>query len=381
MADNAHHRLAERQKLKRLLLAGRNVLMLAPRRIGKTWLMKQLEGDVLEDGYNCIRIDVEGVRTENDFLRILCQEIDGKQEVTESVTAFLKAKLNQIKCGTSGETITQMIGSMDPRVFSETLIGALNRREGRTLVLIDEFSLFIWEQARQNADATRTLLYHLRRLQQEFTNVSWLLTGSVGLDVVARRFNLEGAFLDFEVFPLDPFTEEEARSFLAEQFDRNLIGERFDFGEGAFACLVRELGWLSPYYLSHVARCVRATDRPDPDGTAVATEADILQAFDTLLSPRHQTYFAPWREHIQKNFLADETDRLRAILAKCCERTDGEREDTLLGHIASSFPGFSRRNLKDLLMSLGSDGYLVKDRERWRFRSGLLRRYWLDYVA
>ena len=74
MSTQTHHRPAERERLKRLLLSGHNVLMLAPRRIGKTWLMKQVEKDLTKDGHLCIRIDVEGKTTEQDFLKILCLE-------------------------------------------------------------------------------------------------------------------------------------------------------------------------------------------------------------------------------------------------------------------------------------------------------------------
>jgi hypothetical protein len=244
--------------------------------------------------------------------------------------------------------------------------------------MIDEFSLFIWKHAKQDPDGTRALLYHLRRLQQRFNNVSWLFTGSIGLDVVARRLGLEGALLGFDSFPLVPFTDEEAHSFLAEQSAEKLINEPFDFQEDAFEYLVRELGWLSPYYLSHIARCVKLPPSPAPGIWAIATQADGARAFDALLSPSYRTYFAPWKEHVEKNFLPKETKRLTAILTKCCESADGEREDTLLGHLNSSPGGVSRRTLKDFLIC---DGYLVKDGERWRFRSGLLLRYWLEYIA
>lgn len=380
MAEPAHHRPAERENLKRLLLSGRNVLMLAPRRVGKTWLMDHTEGDLEKGGYSCIHIDVEGKRTEDEFLRVLCQEIDKKQEITESIKSYIKAKIQQVKGGSAGDTIAQMVGTMDSRLLSETLVGALNQRERRTVVMIDEFSLFVLDHAKQDPDSTRALLYHLRGLQQKFTNVSWLLTGSIGLDVVARRLNLEGAFLDFEIFPLAPFTDVEARSFLVDQSANERPEEPFDFDEDAFRHLIRELGWLSPYYLRHLAGRVRPSTPATSDSRAIATQADVAQAFEALLSPNYRTYFASWKEHIQKNFLPGETNHLTAILAKCCEHADGEREDTLLAHLGVP-AALSRRALKDLLLALDNDGYLVKEGERWRFRSGLLRRHWLEYIA
>lgn len=377
----AHHRLSERQKLKSLLLSRKNILMLAPRRIGKTWLMKQVDEDLDADGWTCIRIEVAGMDTEQKFLSALCERIDQKRGIAGTVKSYLTAKLQQIKVGKGGDSLAQMIAGVDLRQFSETLMEALNEGHQRTLLLIDEFPLFVLEYAKRDPDGVRTFLYHLRRLQQGFPNVSWFLTGSVGLDVVARRFKLEGALLDFEIFPLEPFTREEARSFLAEQSDLGRFDAPLEYTDEAFDRLVGELGWLSPYYLYHLARCTRPTHRLRADGPPIAEVADVVQAFDTLLQPAYRMYFAAWPEHIEKNFPPDETARLRSILEKCCGHADGEMESTLLGHLISTFAAVSPRELKDLLSSLAGDGLLMKDGDRWRFRSGLMRRYWLEYMA
>ncbi|WP_029010981.1 AAA family ATPase [Azospirillum halopraeferens] len=377
MPPTAHHRLTERDALARHLLSGRNVLMLAPRRIGKTWLMKELERDLEWKGHTCIRIEVSGMRTEEVFLRTLCEAIERKQEITESVTTFFRTRLRQILVGASGDSLTQILTRTDPRVFSETLIGALDRQEQRTLILIDEFPLFVWEHARHDPDGARTFLYHLRRLQQAFPNVSWFLTGSIGLDVIARRFTLEGALLDFDVVPLEAFTEAEARSFLDELGDRHTLSRPLNFAAGAFEHLVRELGWLSPYYLDHLARHIR----PTADGGATVGADDVDRAFAAVLRPAYRVHFSPWQEHIDKNFDTDDRARLYAILELCSEHPDGEQEDTLRARLATSYPGLTRRALKDLLLTQECDGLLAQTDGRWRFRSGLLRRYWREYVA
>ena len=50
--------------------------MLAPRRIGKTWLMDKVADDLEDEGWLCIRVDVEGMRTEEEFLRAFGAEIE-----------------------------------------------------------------------------------------------------------------------------------------------------------------------------------------------------------------------------------------------------------------------------------------------------------------
>ena len=43
--------------------------MFAPRRIGKTWLIHKLAEDLRAEGWVTILVDVEGMRTEKEFLR------------------------------------------------------------------------------------------------------------------------------------------------------------------------------------------------------------------------------------------------------------------------------------------------------------------------
>ena len=101
----AHHRNDERAELRRLLLSGESVLMLAPRRIGKTWLMKRVAEDLVTVGVTCIYIDVEGMQSEEEFLRALCGAIEKKQELLKRVTAHLSQKFKQLTSGVSEATI------------------------------------------------------------------------------------------------------------------------------------------------------------------------------------------------------------------------------------------------------------------------------------
>ena len=375
-----HLRHAERAELARLFRTGASVQMLAPRRIGKTWLMHKVADDLEAEGWLCIRIDVEGMRTEEEFLRALCGEIEKNQAVFKRVAAHALQRFQQVLGGAFNGTLAQTIGQIDSKQFSEALIESLNDSDTKTLILIDEISLFVMERAKQDADGTRALLYHLRKLRQKYESVVWLFTGSIGLDVVSRDLQLAGALIGLDTFPLEPFTAEAAHSFIEELCGESQLQRPFDFGPGAFEFLARELGWLSPYYLKHIARLVRPSTPATADKRAIANEADIGNAFAELLRPTYRAHFAAWEEHIEKNFAEERRERLRAILDILCENVDGELEATLLSRFAGSHPNVPRRELTNLLTVLANDGFIEKPAERWRFQSGLLRRYWVEYM-
>lgn len=379
MNTKPHHRPAERADLVARLGTGANILMLAPRRVGKTWLMDKIAEDLTAAGWLCIKIDVEGMRTENEFLRALCQEIEKTQALTERVKSHLLQRFKQLTTHVQDGNLAAAIGDVDPREFLETLIHSLNAEDRDTLILIDEIALFIHERAKIDPDGTRSLLYHLRKLQQAYPKVRWFLTGSVGLDVVARRHNMLGALLGIDSFPLAPFDADAAHSYLGELCDSGQVTHPFTLGEEAFAYLAQELGWLSPYYLRQIALQMRPSGAAQ-SGYPPANVDDVEHAFAQLLSPAQRLHFSAWEEHISKNFDAIETERLRAILDVLCSESNGEVEVTLLTRLSEAGHNLTKRDLSTLLSSLETDAFLHSIEGRWSFRSGLLRRYWKEYL-
>jgi hypothetical protein len=381
MPGMPHHRLTERAELKARFINGISVLMLAPRRIGKTWLMDAVKADMEAFGWLCVRLDVEGVQNEEAFLRELCQEIEKSQDLKTKALAHITQRFRQLLGRVEGGNLAQAIGMIDHRQFLETLVEALNKEQKKTLILIDEIALFILELTKTDPDSARSLLYHLRKLRQVYRNVMWFLTGSVGLDVVGRRHDMYGAMLGIDIVSLEPFTAEAAHSYVEELFDKKLISQPFEFGDGAFEYLVKELGWLSPYHLEQVVKLVGPRLPATTLGNRpIATIADVERAFDKILQPSNRLHFAAWDEHIDKNFPED-ASHMRSILEVACENADGEIEATYLARLSKSDPAFASRQLKNLLTNLANDAYLVKAGQRWKFQSGLLRRYWREYAA
>jgi len=382
MLIKAHHRGAERAELRARFASGSSVLMLAPRRIGKTWLLNKISEDLTLLGWLCIKIDVEGMRTENEFLRALCNEIEKTQALSARVKAHFFQRFKQLTTHVQDGNLYAAIGDIDPRDFLETLISSLNNEEQPTVILVDEVALFIHELAIEAPHQARSLLYHLRKMQQAFPRVRWFLTGSVGLDVVARRHNMLGALLGIDPYPLEPFTAAAAKSYLNELCANGEIGYPFSLNEDSFEHLALELGWLSPYYLRQIALQLRPTGTlADGQVHPLATIDDIERAFTQLLSPTQRLHFAAWEEHIDKNFNDIETRRLRAILDIASAEADGEIEATILTRLSISGEVLTTRVLRTLLSSLEIDGFLQKIVGRWCFRSGLLRRYWKEYMA
>ncbi len=374
-----HTRKTERAELRRLLLSGVSVQMLAPRRVGKTWLMQEVAKDLTAAGWSAILVDLEGMRTEDEFLAALCQEIEKVQDIKTRVTAHLTQRLKQLLGGSWDDAPMRALGKVDPQDFADALISALNAQGGDTVILVDEIALFVMERLKRNEEETNSFLYRLRRLRQKYPKVRWLFTGSIGLDVVARRANLQGALVDLEIFPLEAFTIDEARSYVSTLIAAGSLRTAFSLDDEAFTHFAKAVGWLTPYYIKLVLDRIRPTGPPAPGFPAAATPADIDRAVEMLLSPYYRGVFATWEEHLDKNFPEEDATALQDILDVCCEEADGETESTIQARISATNANLTTRRLKDLLTALAVAGFIEIAQDRWRFTSNLMRRYWLRY--
>ena len=237
--------------------------------------------------------------------------------------------------------------------------------------MVDELPIFVGELLKTGGrERASTFLYWLRNARQKYRKLRWLYTGSIGLDAVSRREDMEGALLDLEIFSLKPFSRETAAGYL--QVLATDAG--FVLAEDAIECLLDGLGWLSPYYLEKLADQSFARNK---QGKVDITAAE--QALEAMLALESRPYWAAWREHLTKNFIDPERTKLFQVLDLIASNgPEPVSRDSLMAIL-----GDAPADLARWLDTLEADGYLAADAERqgfW-FRMELLRRWWLRYVV
>lgn len=382
-----HHRSEQRMTLIRKLEAGNSIHMPAPRRIGKTWTIARLATDLRSAGWCAVEVDVQGMSTPDQFATDLCARIEEQISSKSRFTAHLRQRFEQLLGGDWGDKPLDALGRVNPIDFAENLVAALADGGEKTAIIIDEISYFFLALAEQDPKLAHSFAYRLRALQQRYKSVCWLITGSIGLDTIARRYGLEGAFVDFETFSLEPFTKAEARSYLRDPALQQQLNHPFDASDADLDAMFDDLGWLAPFYLKLVANEVRPSIPGTGNQPGKATKADFDVAFERLLQPNRRSEFAVWREHVDKNLPAADSAVAKRLLDFLSQSPDGEIEATLLSHMSSSSQGptlesgATRRQVRDILAILINDGLLMKTEQRFRFLSGLVRRYWQEYEA
>lgn len=369
----------ERKDIWRLFRKGKNILMLAPRRIGKTTLLDKLADESENNGFRGVVVDVQGYGEEKEFFQQLCSSIQEEIGTGKSLIATFTTRLKHAIHGDDNiKDWRQLLLHTDWQRFAEELLATLNSpgKEPPLLIMVDEVPIFLMTlMKKHDADRAKAFLYWLRNMQSRYNNIRWLYTGSIGLDAVARRDGMEGALVDMEFYQLPPFSTEIAKDFIKAL----TCSDKCRIEDPAIETILSGLGWFSPYYLDKIIS--DACSRTASDATITSSIAK--SALDAMLDPAKRTYWATWREHLDKNFTEPDKSRLYTILEIIAENENGATLDTILMALNQGGEPLERKELIPLIDTLQTDGYIWpcgKNGERYSFVMNLLRLWWLRYV-
>ncbi len=378
----------DREKEQRQMwgkLETNSVLLLAPRRVGKTSLMLKLKKDAHAHGYKSLFFSVEDIGDETGFVRKFYDkfcEVDGCEPILDRIMKSPVGKLikKTKKISVSGVGVEfGELANDDWTQLGKNLAHSLNELKEPWLIEIDEVPLFVLKllKLEDGQKRVRAFLSWMRVLRQEHPKIRWILAGSIGLDTVTARLNMGDTINDLQTMHLGPFPRESAERLLeslAESYDIILTPAARDE-------IITRVGWLLPYYLQ-ISFSLLRDNSPDVSGKWEPAIELIPQIFDELLSPAHRNYFDYWRQRLTEE-LGTPDDRHATLLlnAACPDETGATRQtlyQALHGMIAD--PDQCSERLRYLLDVLVNDGYLVESNARFCFRFGLLRDYWYRRV-
>lgn len=354
-------------------LEGSHLLMLAPRRIGKTSLILRLCATAREHSRYAVHCSFAKCESESDCIRELFKALATQQSITQRTKALF-AGLKSVKLGELG--IEWHAATPEKwREAGEELGKALSDGTDDWLVCIDELPVFIinlLQQGDEGRRKARAFLYWLRDLRQtHYRRVKWLLAGSIGLDTLAARLGLSDTINDLEPFPLDAFSEDSAQRFLGELAKSYAI----ELDASLRACIVQRVGWPVPYYLQLMFEHLREESE---DSGQAPNAAMVERVFEKLLGMGYRNHFDYWRQRLDEELGQPEAGQATQLLSQICRSAAGDSRDNLAQVLGAVILDMEARDkvLNYLLEVLVSDGYLIERGGRFTFRLEWLRVYW-----
>lgn len=239
-------------------LDANNILLVAPRRFGKTGVMRY----VLKrphDNYIPVYIDVEDISDPKNFASEILAAILEQNKLRKIITSITKLP------GSIKEFITKHIDELGPEEFKVKLKEALPEswesivkrlvlemeKSKETVVFIfDEFPQMVENIARKhNPEAARNILVWFRSLRmrqkEELRRFRFIIAGSTSIDMTLRELNMSDKLNDFFRLPIDPIEPKYARKLL------NGLAETHDltFSQEAFDIFFELIGAPIPYFI------------------------------------------------------------------------------------------------------------------------------------
>lgn len=368
--DDFYGRTEELSRAHRYLDTNHSLVLSAPRRIGKSSFAKRLIEDKQSIGWNCVYIDLEGVRTRDEFLNILINKFDRSGIWTETIN-LAGGILNRIIEGI--KEIGPVKFDLSRPETSENLYSSLSEvidHTKDTLVVIDELTLFLSILDR-NADSHREAEFFLnwfRSLRQvSGSKIRWVFCGSVGLHNFTRMRNLSMTINDLVSFDFDALSEREAKGLIEALAE----SENISMSDEIIAILLEKLEWHIPYFIQLVFTNIKNY----PEVQMGVTSQMIDNSIDRLA---HTDELTTWSERLSE--YNRQEDGARLILKRLSQSNKGLSRDQLLAiytQFADETPMKVDNELSLILNMLEHDGYIIRtERGTRRFRSPLLKKWW-----
>ena len=384
VGDDLFGREQELAHIWQMLERGAHVLMTAPRRVGKTSLMRELERDP-RDGWIVAYADVEACTEPGGVVAEILGEIAEKEEFKKryrdemsDLFGKISERVSSISVATLKAEIRSAVKSNWKREAEKfrNLLRSSTPNDRKLLIIIDELPIPINnmlknEEQRREAEIFLSWLRKLRQDQKLRNKVHTLVGGSIGMEGVMRRMGKSSLINDMKTYHLPSWSKETAAKFLRKLSER----EQFQLGESSIEEMLTLLQDPIPYHV-HLFFEKLQTELADKSGLMSAES--IKRCFDEQLAGFQGTaHLEHYKEKLESIFeTQEEKSMAREILKAACMQQNGIENSDI--NTANSE---GKKTIQLVLNELIAEKFLAIENGNVRFCSNLLRCWWRKQVV
>ncbi len=385
VGDRFFDRSADLVALAERCREGAHTLLTAQRRIGKTSLVRELLRILEESGqFDTVFADLEGGSTPADAITEIWNQArttSGFWRRMHHGLRQLGARIEALEAADIRVRLRADVNAGNWRARGERVVAALARGDRPVVLALDELPIIVNQILRgperqitpEGTRAAGEFLGWLRKMgQQHQGKVTFILTGSVGLQPILRQAGLSAhanIFLPYELKAWDERTAADCIAELAQTY-RIVVPEDVcrDMCQRLRCCIPHHVQQFFAYVLDHLRRT----------GATHATLEDIEHVYsNTMLSVRGQTDLDHYETRL-KVILDHEAYTCALALLTEAAVADGVLKDRTIALYADgeSEVGGSADVVANVLYVLEHDGYLTRSGDGYRFTSGLIEDWW-----
>jgi uncharacterized protein len=352
------------------------MLIVAPRRVGKTSLMIYLK-DNPKDNYTFLYMIIESINSENEFFRRIVNKVIKTTFVKNSqklLTLLEKHKPTIKKVGLDGVEF----GVSEEHNYHEMLIRILQStasENAKLIIMLDEFPQTLENIIEDDGEiAGKHFLHSNRELRHDIElneNVQFIYAGSIGLENIVGKLNATKTINDLSRLKIPPLEKEEAKQLIGLLLKNVWI----TLAEPLIDYILNKIEWLIPFYIQLIINELK--NYHQDENFEQITENSIDRAFIEILEQRN--HFEPWHDRLRISFKSKDYNFVKELLNITSENdTISSNEITNL-----SVKYQLEDTYRNLVGALVYDGYINnnEDNQVYRYNSPILRMWWRQNVA
>lgn len=359
------------ERIYRRLESGSHLFLSAPRRSGKTSIMRFLE-DEPRNGFLFLYLTVEDVADSEQYFRVLSEELlqsealsklaKLNEKVKSSLLAFA-GRFKKIKVfGFEFETTPSEKPTF--REEFENLLRNLDTDGTTICIMVDEFPVALEAIAKSKGNEEAVHFLHVNRSlrQKAKPGIRFIYTGSIGLPNIARKLGATSTINDLAIVEIPPLLREEGIEMARKIFSNYKV----NIPDETIGYMLDRIEWLMPFFIQLVIQMV--IDEAESEGQHIPKDM-----IDTVLAKasnhRNNIYFENYFSRLDKTLPPDESQTAKSILA----------EIAIKGQVPAA--SFNQSNAPSVLEILEFDGYIHLDESKiYRFNSPILRMWWEKFA-
>ena len=222
---DGEQRYFPREEIERKIWAklklGENLLLAAPRRTGKSSILKHIEKNP-EPGFIVKYKAVQSIDSTNEFFKSLYLLLLEDDKVFHHYQRYLKKAAGALKKIVSRIRTIKVDGieisqdtKIDYRHEFTTLLNMLPRDLGTIILLIDEFPDAVKNIAIDKKQGIHFLQINRELRQGDFkAGIQFVYTGSIGLGNVVKRLGRPDLINDIKNVKVSPLTRQQGHEFI-----------------------------------------------------------------------------------------------------------------------------------------------------------------------
>jgi hypothetical protein len=374
--DAFYNRDKELRKIYRVLNTRASIYLSAPRRVGKTSILKHLE-EFPENQFCFAYVITESTDDSNEFFKKIFEELLYSNSIKASAKygAIVKTILSNTLNRITNINGVEFREGKEANYF-ELLVELFSKvpfEIEHVVVMVDEFPQTIQnileksgeEEAKKFLQKNRELRHH-KEIQGK---LSFIYTGSISLFPMIEKVTSLTSINDVRTVEIAPLTLEEAEEFLSllmEEYNISLKPEIMAF-------VLKKVRYLIPFHLQLIQQEIIDVNETEEREISIET---VERAFQQVVHIRNKPQFEPYFARLKKLFKGNDYDFVNEILQFVALKDFIDK---------ATLNDFSKKHKisdwKLILDDLAADGYLTIVSEKYIYNSPILQEWCKKHIC